>query len=72
MEKKTVFLLGDFNIDLLEYEKYNPTYGFLDSFSSNMFLPYVLLPTRMSSNSKTLIDNISSNFISNKATIILQ
>ena len=72
MEKKTVFLLGDFNIDLLEYEKYNPTNGFLGSFSSNMFLPYVLLPTRMSSNSKTLIDNISSNFISNKATIILQ
>ena len=31
-----------------------------------MFLPYILLPTRISSNSKTLIDNIFSNFISNE------
>ena len=29
-----------------------------------MFLPYILLPNRISSNSKTLIDNIFSNFIS--------
>ena len=31
-----------------------------------MFLPYILLPTRTNSNSKTLIDNIFSNFISNE------
>ena len=33
-----------------------------------MFLPYILLPTRISGNSKTLIDNIFSNFISNEVT----
>ena len=32
-----------------------------------MFLPYILFPTRISSNSETLVDNIFSNFISNEA-----
>ena len=66
IEKKTVFLLGNFNISFLEYEKHNPANECLDSLSGNMFLPYILVPTRTSSNSKTLIDNIFSNFISNE------
>ena len=53
MEKKPVFHLSDFNLNLLEYEKHSPTNEFLDSLSSNMFLPYILLPARISSNSKT-------------------
>ena len=36
-ENKTEFLLGDFNSNLLKYEKYDPAIEFLDSFSSNMF-----------------------------------
>ena len=63
---KRVFLLGDFNINLLEYKEQNATNEYLDSLSSNMFLPYILLPTRINSNSKTLINNIFSNFISNE------
>ena len=66
MEKETVFLLGDFNINLLEHEKHNSTNKSLDSLSSNMFLPYILLSIRISSNLKTLIDNIFSNFVSNE------
>ena len=31
-----------------------------------MFLPYILLPTRNNRNSKTLIDSIFSNFVSNE------
>ena len=69
MEKKTVFLLLDFNISFLEYEKNNPTNELLDSLSSNRFLPYTLLPNRINSNSKTLIDNIFSNFISNEVVV---
>ena len=65
MEKKTVFFLGDFNINLLKYEKHNPTNESLDTLKSNMFLPYVLLSSRINSSSKTLID-IFSNFISNE------
>ena len=32
--------------------------------SSNMFLPHIAQPTRTTSHSKTLIDNIFSNYIS--------
>ena len=32
-----------------------------------MFLPYILLPTRVTSHSKTLIDNIFSNHVSKEA-----
>ena len=63
-EQKTVFLLGDFNVDLLKYEQHKATNEFLDSLSSNMFLPHIAQQTRIMSHSKTLIDNIFSNFIS--------
>ena len=67
-ESKQVFLLGDFNIDLLNYNDHQPTNEFLDSLASNSFLPYILQPTRLTSHSKTLIDNIFSNAISHEAT----
>ena len=57
-ENKSVFLLGDFNVDLLKYDKHAPTKEFLDSLSSDMFLPHIVQPTRISTTSKTLIDNI--------------
>ena len=63
-ERKQVFLLGDFNINLLNYNCHQPTNDFLDSLASNSFIPYILHPTRITSHSKTLIDNIFSNFIS--------
>ena len=34
-EQKTVFVLGDFNVDLLKYEQHKATNEFLDSLSSN-------------------------------------
>ena len=40
-EQKTVFLLGDFNVDLLKYEQHKTTYEFPDSLSSNMVLPNI-------------------------------
>ena len=60
-ENKTIFLLGDFNINLLNYDIHPPTNEFLDSLSSHYFLPHILQPSRVISNSKTLIDNIFSN-----------
>ena len=38
-----------------------PTNTFLDSLASSMFLPCIIQPTRVTSNSKTIIDNIFSN-----------
>ena len=60
-ENKSVFLLANFNFDLLKYDKHAPANEFLDSLSSHMFLPHIAQPTRISTTSKTLIDNIFSN-----------
>ena len=63
-ERKQVFLLGDFNKNLLNYNDHQQKNDFLDSLASNSFIPYILHATRITSHSKTLIDNIFSNFIS--------
>ena len=60
-EQKSVLFLGDFRINVLNYNVHNPTNEFLDSLASNSFLPYILQPARITSHSKTLIDNISTN-----------
>ena len=60
-EQKSVFLFSHFNISLMNYNVHNPTNEFLDSLASNSFLPYILQPTRITSHSKTLIDNIFTN-----------
>ena len=62
-EQKTVYLLGDLNVDLLKYEQYKATNEFLGCLSSNMFLPHIVQQTRITSHLKTLIDNIFSNYI---------
>ena len=57
-ENKTIFLLGDFNTNLLNYDIHLSTNEFLDSPSSHYFLSYILQPSRVTTNSKTLTDNI--------------
>ena len=57
-EQKSIFLLGDFNVNLLNYNEHNQTNKFLDSIASNSFIPLILKPTRITSHSNTLIDNI--------------
>ena len=60
-EQKSIFLLGDFNVNLLN--EHNEANQFLVSLASNSFIPLVLQPTRITSHSNTLIDNIFSNVI---------
>ena len=56
---KRVFLLGDFNIDLLKYEISDSVNNFIDTLSSNFLLPYIFQPTRISKS--TLIDIFSKS-----------
>ena len=65
-ENKEVYLLGDFNINILNFETDRPTAEIFDNIYSNSFVPYITLPTRITPTSKTLIDNIFFNNI-NKA-----
>ena len=62
-EPKSISLLGDFDNNFLNFNEYNATNEFLDSLASNPFVPLVLKPTRITSHSYTLIDNIFSNII---------
>ena len=62
-EQKSIFLLGDFNVNLLNYNEHNQTNKFLDSLASNSFITLILQPTRITSHPNTLIDNIFSNVI---------
>ena len=60
-EQKSIFLLGDFIVNLLNYNELDQTIEFLDSVASNSFMTLILQPTRITSHSNTLIDNIFSN-----------
>ena len=57
-EGKRLVLLGDFNINLLEYKVKNEVKNFVDILQSNLIAPTINLPTRISAQSSTLIDNI--------------
>jgi hypothetical protein len=57
-ENKTIILLGDFNINLLNTISDENISNFLDSLGNHLILPQITLPTRVTPSSKTLIDNI--------------
>ena len=65
-EQKKVFNLGCFNTNLLNYNVHQPTDDFLKTLASNYIVPYILQPTRLTSYSKTLIDNIFFNTLSSE------
>ena len=65
---KPIYVLGDFNINLLNAESCNFTKDFLLSLQSYSFIPTIDKPTRVSSNSATLIDNIFVNQIGSEIT----
>ena len=62
-EQKPIFLLGDLNVNLLNYNEHNQTNQSLDSLASNSFIPLILQQTKIPSHSNTLIDNMFSNVI---------
>ena len=57
------FLVGHFNVNLLNYNEHNPTNKFVDSLALNLVIPVTSHPTRITAHSNTLMDNIFSNFI---------
>ena len=67
-EKKEVVLLGDYNINLLNCDSDKYTCEFLELMLSFSFLPRIVKPTRITSRSQTLIDNIFLNDISDHLT----
>ena len=67
IENKKVFLLGDFNANLMKIDSTPSISNYFDIFSSHLYIPHIFLATRIMHNqttnitTKTLIDNIFSN-----------
>ena len=66
-ENKICYIMGDFNINLLNYDKHKQTTYFVDILYFNSFLPVINRPTRINvfndNFTATLIDNIVTNDI---------
>ena len=56
--KTPAFIAGDINIDLIKAEANKVTSDYLNCLIMHSFLPIVLLPTRITDNSATVIDHI--------------
>ena len=59
-ENKQILIIGDFNINLLNYDDKN-TANFLDTMFFYSYLRFIKTPTRVTGHSKMLIDNIFYN-----------
>ena len=67
-ENKICYILGDFNINLLNQDTHLGTSDFLDTLYTNAMFPLITRPTRIQRNSATLIDNIFSNSLETRRT----
>ena len=61
LEKKKIFVLGDLNLNALNYEESGEIKNFYDELFQYGIIPLINKPTRVTSTSATLIDNILTN-----------
>ena len=59
--------MGDFNLNLMNYHSHQFTNELLNTMYSNMFFPLITRPTRITSYTATLIDNIFTNHLESYA-----
>ena len=59
--RKPCYIAGDFNINLLKCDSHEPTASYMNCVFSHSFLPTITKPTRVTTTSATLIDNILTN-----------
>ena len=59
--KKVYYMLDDFNINILQDNRSNSTSEYISLIVSHGAIPVITVPTRVTSNSSTLIDHIITN-----------
>ena len=67
-ENKAAVIIGDFNVNLLNFENHTLTSDFIDTILFNHFQPLIFQPTRVTESTAMLIDNIFSNDFSCNVT----
>jgi hypothetical protein len=67
-EKLPSFICGDFNINLLNTSTHQESNEFLNIMYSGNFYPLVTKPTRVTTRTSSLIDNIFCNILNDKIT----
>ena len=60
-KEKHIMIMGDFNINLLRVEDHAGTHSFFNNMTAHNLLPTIIRPTRITTHSATLIDNIFTN-----------
>ena len=72
-ERWYAVIMGNMNIDVLQYNNHDKTIAYIDEIFTYGFLPTITKPTHISHTSSTLIDHIYSNDYNNfnKAGIII-
>ena len=63
-DNKQCYVMGDFNLDLLQYNQFIHQLKNLSTLFSHAFIPLISNPTHLTSYSATLIDNIFTNNLS--------
>ena len=63
---KNIIICGDYNIDLLNTINHTSTQDFTDTMFSLHLYPLVSKPTRITSHTATVIDNIFTNILDNE------
>ena len=66
INKKNLFLTGDFNINIQEYLSNTKTKVFVELLLNNCLIPMINKPTRVTKNSATIIDQIITNIAHNQ------
>ena len=61
-------MLGDFNVDLLNYDSNHDVSNFFDTMHPDLLFLHITSPTRITAKSSALIDNIFSNFFDSSFT----
>ena len=68
---KNIFICGDTNIDLLKHNNHRSTEDFLNTLHGMSLLPSITRPSRITTHSATLIDNIFTNVMDNTISGLL-
>ena len=61
-ERKESIILGDFNVDIMKLDVNSQVNDFINNFTSYSYLPQIYKPTRITSHSATILDNIFYNY----------